>query len=76
MRRLVRALPPNRLHDFLVAVLGCGLDRTYPPEHQALRKQIEAGGAVIAELPLGSYPHGYHFPRRNRIISGMSLVSS
>ncbi len=56
-----------------VAVLGCGLDRTYPPEHQALRKQVESNGAVIAELPLGSYPHGYHFPRRNRIISGMSL---
>jgi DNA processing protein len=56
-----------------VAVLGCGLDRTYPPEHQALRKQVDSNGAVIAELPLGSYPHGYHFPRRNRIISGMSL---
>ncbi|MBM4122040.1 MAG: DNA-protecting protein DprA [Nitrospira sp.] len=56
-----------------VAVLGCGLDRTYPSEHQALRKQIEASGAVVAELPLGAYPHGYHFPRRNRIISGMSL---
>jgi DNA processing protein len=56
-----------------VAVLGCGLDRTYPPEHQALRKQVESSGAVIAELPLGSFPHGYHFPRRNRIISGMCL---
>lgn len=56
-----------------MAVLGCGLDRTYPPEHQALRKQVESSGAVIAELPLGSYPHGYHFPRRNRIISGISL---
>lgn len=56
-----------------VAVLGCGLDRTYPPEHQALRKQVEQSGAVISELPLGSYPHGYHFPRRNRIISGMCL---
>lgn len=56
-----------------VAVLGCGLDRTYPPEHQMLRKQVESSGAVITELPLGSYPHGYHFPRRNRIISGMCL---
>lgn len=56
-----------------VAVLGCGIDRTYPPEHQALRKQIESSGAVISELPLGAYPHGYHFPRRNRIISGMCL---
>ena len=56
-----------------IAVLGCGLDRTYPPEHQALRKQVESSGAVVSELPLGSYPHGYHFPRRNRIISGMCL---
>lgn len=56
-----------------IAVLGCGLDKTYPPEHQALRKQIEIDGAVLSELPFGSYPHGYHFPRRNRIISGMCL---
>jgi DNA processing protein len=56
-----------------VAVMGCGLDRTYPPEHEALREQIERSGAVVGELPLGSYPYGYHFPRRNRIISGMSL---
>lgn len=56
-----------------LAVLGCGLDRTYPPEHEALRKDIESHGAVVSELPLGSYPHGYHFPRRNRIISGISL---
>lgn len=56
-----------------VAVLGCGLDRTYPPEHQSLRRQIESSGAVISELALGSFPHGYHFPRRNRIISGMCL---
>ena len=56
-----------------VAVLGCGIDRTYPPEHQTLRKQIESNGAVVAELPLGAYPYGYHFPRRNRIISGMCM---
>ncbi len=56
-----------------VAVLGCGIDRTYPPDHQALRRQIESSGAVISEFPLGSYPHAYHFPRRNRIISGMCL---
>jgi DNA processing protein len=56
-----------------VAVLGCGIDRTYPSEHQELRAEIEAHGAVLSELPLGAYPHGYHFPRRNRIISGLSL---
>src|SRR5437899_8170902 len=56
-----------------VAVLGCGIDRTYPSEHRSLRRQVESAGAVITELPLGAYPHGYHFPRRNRIISGMCM---
>lgn len=56
-----------------IAVLGCGIDRNYPAEHQALRRQIEAQGAVLSELPLGAYPYGYHFPRRNRLISGLSL---
>lgn len=56
-----------------LAVMGCGVDRTYPPEHRDLRLQIEASGAVLSELPLGAPPHGYHFPRRNRIISGLCL---
>ena len=56
-----------------VGVLGCGIDQVYPPEHQELRRQIEEHGAVISELPVGAYPHGYHFPCRNRIISGLSL---
>ena len=56
-----------------IAVLGCGLDTTYPPEHHALRREVEASGAVITEFPLGTPPHGYNFPRRNRIISGLSL---
>lgn len=56
-----------------IAVLGCGVDQTYPPEHDQLRKQIEAHGAVLAELPVGSSPQSHHFPRRNRIISGLSV---
>jgi DNA processing protein len=56
-----------------VAVLGCGVDVTYPPEHKKLREEVEAHGAVVSELPLGAAPHSYHFPRRNRIISGLSL---
>lgn len=55
-----------------LAVLGCGIDRVYPPEHAALRKDVERQGAVLSEFPLGSPPHSYHFLRRNRIISGLS----
>lgn len=54
-----------------VAVLGSGLDRVYPPENAGLaRKVVEAGGAVVGELPLGAAPHKAHFPRRNRLIAG------
>jgi len=56
-----------------IAVLGCGIDRTYPPEHERLRRQIEERGAVLSEVPMGAPPHSHHFPRRNRIISGLSL---
>ena len=56
-----------------VAVLGCGLGRTYPPEHQQLRDEIEEHGAVVSELSLDAPPHSGHFPRRNRIISGLSF---
>jgi DNA processing protein len=56
-----------------VAVLGCGIDRTYPPEHEPLRRAIEGQGAVISELPIGASPQSHHFPRRNRILSGMSM---
>lgn len=56
-----------------IAVLGCGIDETYPPEHEQLRRHIEAQGAVLSELALGSPPYSHHFPRRNRIISGLSL---
>ncbi|MCX5721424.1 MAG: DNA-processing protein DprA [Nitrospirae bacterium] len=56
-----------------IAVLGCGIDRTYPPEHDRLRRQIEERGAVLSEVPMGAPPHSHHFPRRNRIISGLSL---
>ncbi|HLZ34378.1 MAG TPA: DNA-processing protein DprA [Nitrospira sp.] len=56
-----------------IAVLGCGIDRTYPPEHERLRREIEERGAILSELSLGAPPHSAHFPRRNRIISGFSL---
>jgi DNA processing protein len=56
-----------------IAVLGCGIDRTYPPEHERLRRQIEERGAIVSEVSIGALPHSHHFPRRNRIISGLSL---
>ena len=56
-----------------LAVLGCGIDRTYPPEQVPLRKDIEANGAVLSEFPPGTPPHARHFPQRNRIISGLCL---
>jgi DNA processing protein len=56
-----------------IAVLGCGINQTYPPEHERLRHEIEERGAVLSELSLDAPPHSGHFPRRNRIISGLSL---
>ena len=56
-----------------LAVLGTGLDQTYPRSHQGLREEIAATGAVISDFPLGTPPLAANFPRRNRIISGLSL---
>lgn len=56
-----------------VAVLGNGLDMTYPKENEYLSKEIiEKGGAILSEYPLGTKPEKMNFPARNRIISGMS----
>jgi DNA processing protein len=56
-----------------VAVLGTGLDKPYPPEHLDLCRDVAKTGAVVTEFAPGSKPLGAHFPRRNRIISGLSL---
>ncbi|MEM8818047.1 MAG: DNA-processing protein DprA, partial [Pseudomonadota bacterium] len=56
-----------------VAVLPGGIDRVYPEEHLPLVRRIaDAGGAVIAEAPPGTEPRSRHFPRRNRLVSGLS----
>ena len=56
-----------------IAVLGSGVDIAYPPEHDKLYQRIQAHGAVISELPMGSRPLAFNFPARNRLISGLSM---
>lgn len=56
-----------------VAVLAGGHDKLYPAEHASLLEQVIADGAAITEMPFGWEPRGRDFPRRNRIISGLSL---
>ncbi|MGB6606928.1 MAG: DNA-processing protein DprA [Atribacterota bacterium] len=56
-----------------IAVLGCGIDHIYPPENRRLAQEIQESGAVLSEFPLFTLPERQNFPRRNRIISGLSL---
>lgn len=57
-----------------IAVLGTGIDRIYPARNAELARRIVEGdqGLILSELPLGSGPLAHHFPRRNRIIAGLS----
>lgn len=56
-----------------IAVIATGIDRVYPARHRELAHRIVQKGAIVSELPIGVSPIGSNFPRRNRIISGMSL---
>ncbi len=54
-----------------IAVVGTGLESTYPKEHKKLEEQIIASGAIVSEFPLGTPPLPQNFPYRNRILSGL-----
>ncbi len=55
-----------------IAVLGTGIDLVYPAENTGLSRHITESGLLVTEFPPGSHPEDWHFPRRNRIISGLS----
>jgi len=56
------------------AVLGCGVDRPYPPEHRPLAARVARSGVVVSEFPPATAPHAHHFPLRNRLISGLAAA--
>jgi len=56
-----------------IAVAATGLDQVYPARHRKLADRIAASGAIVSEFPIGTRPQAEHFPRRNRIISGLSI---
>lgn len=60
-------------HGKTIAVLGSGFDNVYPAENRKLFDDIARNGAVITEFPLATEPEPHNFPKRNRVISGMSL---
>lgn len=71
-RGIDAAAHTGSLETGTVAVVAGGIDVCYPPEHDGLMADIASRGAVLAEQPVGTRPQGRHFPRRNRIISGVS----
>lgn len=60
-------------HGKTIAVIGCGIDVDYPSGNKSLRNEIAEKGLFISEYPLSTPAHKYNFPRRNRLLSGLSL---
>jgi DNA processing protein len=71
-RGIDTAAHEGALRSGTVAVLAGGVDDIYPPENARLYEDIRANGAIVSEMPIGQKPQAQHFPRRNRIISGLS----
>jgi len=61
------------LESGTVAVVAGGIDIAYPPDNEELQRAIALRGVIVAEMPPGTVPQAKHFPRRNRLISGLSL---
>ena len=72
-RGIDTAAHQGALETGTAAVVAGGLDVVYPPENEGLHAEIAARGALVSEMPPGTVPQARHFPRRNRLISGMSL---
>jgi DNA processing protein len=71
-RGIDHAAHKGALDTGTVAVIAGGIDIVYPPENQSLYEEIAARGVLVSEMPLGMAPLPRHFPRRNRLISGLS----
>jgi DNA processing protein len=72
-RGIDHAAHRGSLDSGTVAVVAGGIDIAYPPDNEALQLEIARRGAIVAEMPPGTVPQAKHFPRRNRLISGLSL---
>lgn len=72
-RGIDTAAHEGALETGTIAVMAGGADYVYPPQNQKLYEQILETGCIISEMPWGTTPQARHFPRRNRIVSGLSL---
>ncbi|MBG1231607.1 DNA-processing protein DprA [Aestuariivirga litoralis] len=74
-RGIDRAAHDASLSTGTIAVVAGGIDHIYPPENASLHDAIGEQGLLVAEMPLGTAPKAEYFPRRNRVIAGLSLAT-
>ena len=72
-RGIDHAAHRGSLDSGTIAVVAGGIDIAYPPDNEELQREIARRGLILAEMPPGVVPQAKHFPRRNRLISGLSL---